>query len=110
MRKHEPINQIITATDARRSFVEIIQEVSRHKTRVVVEEDGTPLAAIVSTEDLEKLRRFEQQREDAFRVIDELRAAFADVPEAELEAEVDNALAEVRAEMAAEARAAHPPK
>ena len=68
----------------------------------IVEQGGVPVAALVSTEDLERLDRFDRERADRFAIIDELRAAFAGVPDEELEREADRALAEVRAEMRTE--------
>lgn len=52
-----------------------------------------------------RLDQEQRDREHDFAVIDRMAAAFADVPFDEIEAEAAKALAEVRAEMAAEARA-----
>ena len=78
--------------------------------RPVIEKDGRPAAAIVSPADLEALQRLEHQREEAFKVLDRMSAAFADVPEEELEREIELALAEVRAESRAAAAKARPPQ
>ncbi len=53
-------------------------------------------------EDLERLRRYDAERAARFAVLDRIGAAFADVPDEELEREVAKAVAEVRAEMQAE--------
>jgi hypothetical protein len=42
------------------------------------------------------------ENDDPFAIIDEMRAAFADVPDEEIERETAKAIDEVRAEMAAE--------
>ncbi len=44
----------------------------------------------------------DDERSPSFAVIDEMRAAFRDVPAEEIEREAERALAEVRAEMRAE--------
>ena len=67
-----------------------------------MEESGAPIAALVSLEDLERLTRLDEEREERFAVVDRMRAAFADIPTAEIEREAAKAVAEVRAEMAAE--------
>jgi hypothetical protein len=54
---------------------------------------------------LERLARLDAQREERFAVVDRMRAAFADVPTEEIEREAAKAVAEVRAEMAAERKA-----
>ena len=53
----------------------------------------------------ERLARFDEQREKRFAVVDRMRAAFADVPTEEIEREAARAVADVRAEMAAERKA-----
>jgi prevent-host-death family protein len=97
-----PITQAVSASEAVQQWEKLLEKVHSGQTRLLLKKDGVPLAALVSVGDLEHLERLEKQREEAFEVIDRMRAAFADVPEEELDAEVDKAIAEVRAEMAAE--------
>jgi hypothetical protein len=47
----------------------------------------------------------EEQREQAFKVIDEMRAAFKDVPPEEIDEQVDKALEEVRTDKRQQAAA-----
>src|SRR5207248_3955194 len=98
MRKQEPMMQTMKVSQARDQFNQVINRVYRKETRILVKKSGIPVAAIVSADDLEKLRTMEAQREERFKVIDRMRAAFQDVPEDEIEREVDKAQAEVRAE------------
>jgi hypothetical protein len=60
------------------------------------------VAGLVSAEDLRRLEQLDREREADFVVVDEVRVAFRDVPDEEIEQEVDRALAKVRAEMRAE--------
>jgi prevent-host-death family protein len=106
MRKHERMTQTMNVSRARDQFSQVVDKVYRKAARVLVERSGTPVAAIVSAEDLKELQRMEAQREERFKVIDRMRAAFRDVPEDELERQVDKTIAEIRAEnKAAERRA-----
>lgn len=105
MREREPMMQTMKASEARQQFAQVLNKVFRREARVLVEKSGIPVAAIVSAQDLERLNRLDAERGERFKVIDEMRAAFADVPEEELEREVDRALAEVRAEQAGPRRA-----
>jgi prevent-host-death family protein len=98
MRKREPMTQTMKISQARDQFNQVVNQVYRKETRVIVEKAGIPVAAIVSADDFEKLRRMEAQRADRFKVIDRMRAAFKDIPEDEIEREVEKAVAEVRAE------------
>jgi prevent-host-death family protein len=89
-------------TDAREHWSQVINAVFRRQKRVVLEKAGIPVAALVSTEDLNRLRRYDAEREADFAVLDRIGAAFSDVPDEELERELTKAQAEVRAEMRAE--------
>jgi prevent-host-death family protein len=96
-----PVTQAIKASEARQHFSQLLNKVFRKETRVVVEKGGIPVAAIVSAEDLQRLERLDVARAERFMILDEMRAAFADVPPEEIEREAERALAGVRAEMRA---------
>jgi prevent-host-death family protein len=90
------MTQTINASTARQEWSKILNKVFREETRIVVEKSGIPVAAIISTEDLKRLDRLEKERSDRFRVLDEIKAAFRDIPEFEIENEADQALTRVR--------------
>ena len=48
--------------------------------------------------DLERLVRLDRERAEAFKVIDELREAFKDIPAEEIERATDRIVARIRAE------------
>ena len=73
---------------------------------MVIEQDGRPLAALVSTLDLEDLKKRDTERDERFKAMERLSEAFADVPVAELERQVELALQEARAELRAERESA----
>lgn len=95
------MTQTMKASEARSNWSELLNRVYRKQARVVVEKSGIPVAAIISPEDLARLRRLEAEREARFSVIDRAREAFKDVPDEVLEREVDNAVAQARAELRA---------
>jgi prevent-host-death family protein len=92
----------MTVTQVRANWSKIVNAVFRRRQRVVLEKAGVPVAALVSAEDLERLRRYDAERAERFQVIDRMRDAFKDVPDEELEREIAKAIAEVRAEMRSE--------
>jgi prevent-host-death family protein len=106
MAMQEPTVRTIDADEAGRQWPELLEDVARSHARVIVEQDGTPVAAVISVADLQFLKRLEEQRERDFAVIDEVQEAFKDVPFEEIEREAAKALAEVRAEMREERRRA----
>lgn len=94
--------RIVEVSEGDQLLSPLANQVAKDGIRVIVEESGTPLAAIVPLHDLEQLAQSAHDREAAFAIIDEMREAFADVPTEEIEREVAKAVAEVRAEMEAE--------
>lgn len=69
---------------------------------MLVERSGVPVAAIVSSDDLARLERLEEQDRRAWDVLERMRAPFRDVPTDEIEREADRAVAAVRARRRAE--------
>jgi prevent-host-death family protein len=98
MALQRPEVQTVKASDARQQFSQLINEVYRRKTRVLIEKSGIPVAAIISAEDLARFERMEEERRERFRALEESWAAFADVPLDEIEEEVDRAVKKVREE------------
>jgi prevent-host-death family protein len=109
-KQEKPTNKVIKATEARDRLPQLLNSVYRGEGRVVIERSGIPVAAIVSPEDLVALDRMDQQRAELAGVLSEMREAFKDVPQEEIEEETSKAVAEVRAQMRAEReRAANSP-
>lgn len=92
------MNQVMKASDVRQQWSQLLNNVFRGKTRVVVEKSGIPVAAVISAEDLRRFQKLEEQRAQRFKVLDRIGEAFKDVPEDEIEQEVKKAITEVRAE------------
>lgn len=99
MSDQRPTTQSMKISDVRGQLNKLVNQVYRKETRVAVEKSGIPVAGIVSAEDLERLAKLDEERAERFRILDEMRAAFKDVPPAEIEREAERAVAEVRAEM-----------
>jgi len=98
VRERQPLTQTIKATDVRARWSDVVNKVARKEARVLVEKSGIPVAAIISADDFARLQQFDAERERDFAPLDRVGEAFTDVPAAELEREVSEALAEVRAE------------
>ena len=96
--------QTMKVSDVRGELDALVKRVSEGETRIIVEESGVPVAALVSPEDLELIDEImrERARQERFKILDEIQAAFEGMDEEEIERETAKALAEVRAEMRAE--------
>ena len=99
---NEPVTETMKISDVRSNINSLVNEVYRHEKRVIIEKSGIPVAAVVSLEDIRKLDQLQKNREEMFKVIDEMRAAFAGVPPEEIEQMADRTVAEARAELRAE--------
>ena len=51
-------------SDVKRDFGPLVKRVAKQETRLLVEENGRPVAALVSPEDLEELKRLDGYRKD----------------------------------------------
>lgn len=105
MATHEPPARSVDIEAVKRSWPEAITAVSRSGERIVVEQDGVAVAAIVTVQDLARLARLDAEREERFKVLDRIGAAFAHETEEESERLAALALAEVREEMRREREA-----
>jgi prevent-host-death family protein len=90
------MTQTINASTVRQKWSKLLNKVFREDARIVVEKSGIPVAAIISSKDLKRLDQLENERSERFRILDEVKTAFRDIPEAEIENETDQALTHVR--------------
>ena len=92
MRDRYPTTETMKISDVRGQFNTLVNRVYRKETRVVVEKSGIPVAGLVSAEDLRRLDQLDREREARFAIVDEVRQAFAGVPDDEIERETDRIL------------------
>ena len=107
----QPVTQTLNITTTRSQLSELVNQVFRHESRVIIEKSGIPVAALVSAEDVARLEEFERQRQEDFAVLDEIQARFADVPVEEHEREVARAVRQAQSRLRAkreEGAAPHP--
>jgi PHD/YefM family antitoxin component YafN of YafNO toxin-antitoxin module len=96
----------MSAEEAGQDLDQILDQIARTKSRVIIERDGKQVGAIISVRDLARLAVLDAQYERDVAVLKAASAAFADVSEEEIEREVARAIAEVRAENRARQRQA----
>lgn len=96
MHGHDPDIQTIQISDVTEPFLRLVSRVARAETRIVVERDGEPIAALVSAEDLRRLRDLDRAWEERTRVIERFSQAFEDVPADEAEVDVARIIEERR--------------
>ncbi len=124
--KNTPTVRIVSATEAKNKFGEMIKHAYAADEHLIVEKSGIPVVVIIPMADYQQLVGArtvapevaqkvdsERKRAEASRrlkeVMDRVHAQMPDVPEEEVDRDIAQAIAEVRAErakqMAAESRA-----
>ena len=98
MGSQERSTKTVSLSEVEDGISRVINMVRQDNTRVLVEENGIPVAAVISAADLERFVLYERQRAERFKVLDEIREAFKDVPDEEIERETDRIVARIRAE------------
>jgi prevent-host-death family protein len=91
----------VGAREARAQFADLLGQVHYGSETVIIERAGKPMAALVP---LEVVEQYLAARERLFAVVDEIRAQAPTLPEAEVEQDVAEALAAVRAARRSENR------
>ena len=98
MREQEPMTQTMNVTTARQEWSQVLNQVYRGRTRVIVEKSGIPVAAISSAQVLERFKALEAEWEARFSVLDRIRAKNADQDPDEVLRDVTAAVEAVRQE------------
>ena len=84
----------VGAREARAQFADLLGQVHYANATVIIERAGKPMAALVP---LEVVAQYVAARERFFAVVEEIRRKAPDVPQADVEADVAEAIAAVRA-------------
>lgn len=95
----KPVTQFLDVGEVRKRWDELVDAASRNEQQVVLKRDGKQIAALISVDDLARLRRYDTQREKDFAILHEIGERFKDLPDEEIEREVAKAVAEARAEL-----------
>lgn len=93
----EPTTETMRLTEIEKRLDSIVDRVSRREARIIVEENGIPVAGIVSPQDVRRLERLDRERAESFKAIETFAAGFADQSAEDIEREVAKAIAEIRA-------------
>jgi prevent-host-death family protein len=91
------MEKTISAYEARRKFGQLLEETYYQKDHFVVERSGRPMAAIVPIDDYHKWQRLSKER--VFAMLEEVWERTQSVPDEELQADIDLALAMLRQEL-----------
>ncbi len=103
MVKQEPTPRTMSIAEVVDRLPHLVNQVSRNEIRVLVEQAGQPVAALVSAEDLRRLSDLDRAWDERTEAIERFSQAFADVPTEQAEADVARIIDEGRRRRAAKA-------
>jgi PHD/YefM family antitoxin component YafN of YafNO toxin-antitoxin module len=86
----------------------LLGEVARNQVRLVIQQDGKEVAALVSAYDLERLEALDRRAAEGWKAIQEIWARNADIDPEEAERDIAEAIAEMRTERRAKEQAKTP--
>jgi prevent-host-death family protein len=98
MRSVDPSTETMMISAVKRRLSSVVNDVCRQETRIVVEKSGIPVAAIIPIADLRRLIWLDERNREAREVVEAMRAAFADVPDEEIERQTERIMNEIREE------------
>ena len=83
----------IDVMTARQKFGDILNLVHDHDDSVIIKQSNKSIAAVIS---IDAYQRFIRMREKDFSILDEIWAKVPDLPDSEIEADIAEAISEVR--------------
>ncbi len=98
MRTQMPATETMKISDVKSRLNSLVNDIYRQEKRVVVEKSGIPVAAIIPIADLRRLNRLDERDREAREIVDSMRAAFADVPDDEIEMQTERIMNQIREE------------
>lgn len=108
MKSDAPLSQSVDKSAVRDRFDELVGSVVEDNVRVAILEAGETVAALVSGDDLDRLRWLDQQDREDWSLLAEIRSGFVGIASEEIEREAERAVAEARAEKKNEKQRATP--
>lgn len=92
-------NKTVTADEAQDQFRDLLTFATGGQAhRVVIEQDGRPLAALISFADLKRFDRLVRREQRELAIFHQIGQAFADAADEEVEREAIKAIEEIRSE------------
>ncbi|MGI8963062.1 MAG: type II toxin-antitoxin system prevent-host-death family antitoxin [Thermomicrobiales bacterium] len=90
---------VMSASDVRQHFGDVVNRVARGEGRVIVEKNGAPAVGVVSMEDVRRLRETDTPLADRQGWIADLRSRFEGMSEEEYRREAERAVREAKDDM-----------
>ena len=96
MGKQGLVTRLMTFSEVKSTFANLVDAIARHETRVLVQKDGVPVAALVSVEDLMRLKLLARDGAESPQALERIGAALRDVTPNEAERNIERIISEGR--------------
>ena len=100
------VRRTVDVSEAGELLTTLLGQIERSQIRLVVQQDGKDVAALISAYDLERLEMLDRRAAEGWKAIQEIQARFSHMDPEEVERDIAEAIAEVRAEERAKRSAA----
>lgn len=92
------VRRTVDVSEAGELLNALLGQVARSQVRLVIQQDGKDVAALVSAYDLERLEMLDRRAAEGWKAIQEIQARFSHLDPEEVERDIAEAIAEMRAE------------
>ncbi|HEU5439610.1 MAG TPA: type II toxin-antitoxin system prevent-host-death family antitoxin [Ktedonobacterales bacterium] len=98
-------DRTMSEAEVGQKWAEVVEEVTRERARIIVEQGGVPVAAVISADELDRYKRLDREAQERMTaLLERARAPYQGKSDEEIMEEVGKVIEEVRAEMREEAR------
>lgn len=88
--------KVLTASDVRQRWSEVVNDVARNHARVIVEKSGVPVVGVVSSQDVAWLQERDRRLAELRATMDEMREALRVLPPVDFDRALEQAVKESR--------------
>jgi hypothetical protein len=104
----ERARRTVDIGEAHELFGSKLAQIERGDVRVILQQNGKDVVAVISAYDLERLEMLDRRAAEGFKAVEEVWARNADLDPDEVEQDIAEAIAEMRAEARRNASATPP--
>lgn len=102
------VRRTVDVSEAGELLSALLGQVARSQIRLVIQQDGKDVAALVSAYDLERLEMLDRRAAEGWKAIQEIQARFSHLDPEEIERDILEEVEAMRAEARAKRSAATP--
>lgn len=92
-------DRTMSEAEVGQKWAEVVEDVTRERARIIVEQGGVPVGAVISADELERYKRLDREAQERMKaLLERTRAPFQGKSDEEIMEEVAQVIEEVRAD------------